>query len=101
MLLRVGIEPLEKLRGGRVLELDGRNEPKDVIPMLLDERHVDVFGRQDLEALLLIYFPRVFGERINCFGLEILEAWSDRKSEQMCDAKNDLGIPVGVCGVVT
>jgi hypothetical protein len=50
VLLGVGIEPAEDVRGGRLLEFDGGDEAQDVVPELNDVILIDVALRLDLPA---------------------------------------------------
>src|SRR5271165_4272829 len=47
MLFGVGVEPPEDLRGGGLLEFDGCNESKNIVPVFFDDLGVDIARRGD------------------------------------------------------
>jgi hypothetical protein len=53
VLAGIGIEPPEDVGGGVLLELDGGDEAQQVIPVVADQRVVDVSGRGNGPALAL------------------------------------------------
>ena len=54
VLTGIGIEPSEDVGGGILLELDGGDETQHVIPVLADQRVVDVTGRSDFPVFSFV-----------------------------------------------
>ena len=94
MLFGVGIQPLEKLRSGRVLEFNGGDESENIVPILLDQLGVDIEFRQDFAAEIFINFT-LFKRIESMFG-KLFKPGRKGKTEQMGDTENDFGKTVRI-----
>ncbi len=87
MLIRVRVEPLEKLRSGRMFEFNGGDESENVIPVIFDQFCINIKFRQNLKAEIFINFA--FFKWIEALFWKLFEARSKGQAEQMRNGKND------------
>lgn len=97
MLLGIGIEPTEDVRGGRFLELDGGDEAQDVVPELNDVILVDAALRRDLpvRAINGLATP----EDIAALPLEVPEPRREGDADQITGGKDRLAVAKGIGGM--
>lgn len=94
VVLRVGIEPSEQLRGRRLLQLNRGNESENLLPLGFDKRFFDVAIGEEFVALLLVF--AAFTEPIELLAFERLNPRGKRESQEMQGSDN-LAIPMGIC----
>jgi hypothetical protein len=90
VLLGIGNEPAEDVRGGRFLELDGGDEAQDVVPELNDVILVDLALRLDLPARAIDGLATP--EDIASLPLEVLERRCVGDADQITGGKDRLAV---------
>ena len=81
MLAGIGIEPSEDVGGGVLFEFDGGDKAQQAVPVLADQRVVDLAGRSDRPA-----FPLgavVTTEEIQPLFADALDARGEGEAQQM------------------
>lgn len=94
MLLRIGIEVSENLRGGCLLQLYSRYQAQDVVPILFDELGIDVTRGFDLPRRTVDVAAAFVG--IQPLALEVFEPRGIGKPEQVANAENGLTETKGI-----